>query len=148
MIANAFQCYELADRRAFLASDFNVACDRSYRRLMFPAAAVALAVYAAGVPLLLFWRLRTHRRVLRSPAAVFMLGFAYRDYKEEYCYWECGELLRKFVLCGLLKYIEPGSANQIILGLVFCVMSLSLVAYCNPYNLQGDNFLSECLSAV
>ena len=50
-------------------------------------AALALIMYALGVPVLLYMRLREHRAVLRSPAAVYSLGFLYRDYKDEFCYW-------------------------------------------------------------
>ena len=104
MIANAFQCYKLADGQAYLTQDFSIKCDAAYVGLMYPAATLALGVYALGIPLLLYWRLREHRTMLRTPAAVYTLGFLYRDYKEEYYWWECAELLRKFLLCGLWRW--------------------------------------------
>lgn len=39
---------------------------------------------------------------------------------------------RKFCLCGLLRFIEPESATQIVVGVIFCVMYLSLIAYLTP----------------
>ena len=87
MIGNAFRCYEIASGSAFLAVDFSIACDKEYRAVMFPVASVSLLVYAVGVPLLLYLRLRQHREVLHSPAAEYTLGFLF----QARC-WESGRL--------------------------------------------------------
>ena len=60
-IVNAFRCYKLVDGTQYLMSDFNIQCNTAYQSLMFPAAFASLAVYAAGVPLAFFARLRMHR---------------------------------------------------------------------------------------
>ena len=39
----------------------------------------------------------------------------------------------QFLLCGCLRFVEPGSATQIIVGIVFCIGYLSLIAYLTPY---------------
>ena len=87
----------VAAGRAYLVADFNVACDQTHT-FFLAWACLALVVYAVGVPLAFYWRLRQHAEVLESPAAVFQLGFLYRDYKPEYYAWETGELVRKFLL--------------------------------------------------
>ena len=45
-----------------------------------------------------------------------------RNYCEGCWYFESIELVRKFLLCGCLRFIEPGSATQIIVGIIFCVL--------------------------
>lgn len=57
------------------------------------------------------------------------------------------QLIRKLFLCGILRYIDEGSANQVIIGLVFCVTTLSLVSYYSPYEESGDNFLNTMCQA-
>ena len=60
-IVNAFRCYSLRDGRQYLLEDFNIPCDAAYKAFMWPAAFAALAVYAGGVPLIFYRRLRLHR---------------------------------------------------------------------------------------
>ena len=117
-IVNAFRCYRIDDGRMYLIEDFNIACDSAYQALMFPSASVALAAYAVGVPAVFFWRLHMHREVLSAAAPRWQLGFLYRDYVERYYYFECVELVRKFLLCGCLRFIEPGSTSQIVVGVM------------------------------
>ena len=73
---------------------------------------------------------------------MFQLGFLYRDYHEAYYHFECVELLRKFLLCGMLRFIEPGSATQVVVAIIFCVQYLSLIAYVTPYAESADNLFS------
>lgn len=122
----------LASGNSYLVADLSIECDVGYKSSVFPVALLALLAYGGGVPLLLFLRIRMHREVLNAAAAEFTLGFLYKDYKDEFCYWECGELLRKLVLCGILRHIEPESASQFVAGICFCVFTLALVAYFNP----------------
>ena len=46
------------------------------------------------------------------------------------------------VQCGCLRFVEPGSATQIIIGIVFCIGYLSLIAYLTPYADDSDDFFS------
>lgn len=94
----------------------------AYKSLMIPSAIAALVVYAFGEPVVFFWRLRMHKEVLAAKGPLFQLGFLYRDYAERYYFFECVELVRKFLLCGMLRFVDPGSATQIIIGIVFCVV--------------------------
>ena len=51
------------DGRSFVEEDFSVECDTVYKGIMFPVAGAALMLYALGVLVLLYWRLRNHREV-------------------------------------------------------------------------------------
>ena len=53
--------------------------------------------------------------------------------------WAFG-VIAYILLCGCLRFIKPGSATQIIVGIVFCVVYLSLLAYLTPFVDEGDNF--------
>lgn len=76
-IMQAFRCLEFADGSARLVADLSVECDGVYKGLMYPAAAALLAVYAVGVPVVFFRRLREHREVLHLPGPQWQLGFLY-----------------------------------------------------------------------
>lgn len=55
---------------------------------------------------------------------------------------EVGELTRKFFLCALLRYIQPGSATQLLIGIGVCIFYLAAVAFFSPYKTSSDNLLN------
>ena len=55
-----------------------------------------------------------------------------RDYEEEYYFWEVIEMIRKFLLCGGLRYVAPGKPSQVIFGLIFCILYMSAVGFFSP----------------
>lgn len=64
-----------------------------------------------------------------------------------YYYFECVELIRKFLICGLLRFVSPGSASQIVVGIIFCVACLAVYTYLTPYATDSDNLFSTVCQA-
>lgn len=58
------------------------------------------------------------------------------------------ELIRKFLLCGCLRFVQPGSATQVVVGITFCVFYLSLIAFYTPYNDSMNNFFSTICQVI
>lgn len=65
---------------------------------MFPLAVAFFILYALGVPTLFWWQLRRHREVLHLPGPQWQLGLLYTDFKPEYWWFECIQLVRKLML--------------------------------------------------
>ena len=59
-----------------------------------------------------------------------------------YYFFECIELIRKFLLCGCLQFVAPGTSSQILVGFTFCAFYLALVAYLAPYESESDDLFS------
>jgi hypothetical protein len=56
-------------------------------------------------------------------------------------YWEIVELLRKFLLTGVMSLVSPGSAAQVVMGLLFSFAAVVLYARRRPYSEVAVNRL-------
>lgn len=68
--------------------------------------------------------------------------------EEPFYWWECIEMLRKFLLCGLLRFIAPESASQVVFGIMFVVLYLAAVALFGPYKEASDDFFQTMCQVV
>eukprot|EP01051_Picozoa_sp_SAG22_P027557 SAG22_NODE_9278_length_599_cov_0.826000_1_plen_180_part_10 len=77
--------------------------------------------------------------------------FMVSDYKPEYYYWDCVEMIRKVVLAGILSILgpvqsalatdssatgiwaAPGSQFQLLVGIFVSTVFMVLVGACKPY---------------
>lgn len=58
------------------------------------------------------------------------------------------EMVRKFLLCGCLRFVAPESASQVIFGICFCVCYLSAVAFFAPYKADSDDFFGTICQVI
>jgi hypothetical protein len=65
--------------------------------------------------------------------ALTKAGFLFGAYKPEYYFWEVVELLRKLALTSILALISPGTAGQVVVGLLLSFVMLLLTLRCKPY---------------
>jgi hypothetical protein len=65
--------------------------------------------------------------------ALHKVGFLFSAYKPEFYYWEEVELGRKLALTSILALITPGTAGQVVVGLLLSLFMLLLNSYCKPY---------------
>jgi len=67
----------------------------------------------------------------------------YRDYEEEYWWWEIPRFFSMLVLCGLVTVTQMSSGSQIFVSLMVSTAMLVAFANCNPYLLDGDDRLAQ-----
>ena len=79
---------------------------------------------------------RLQKRALRE------VGFLYCDYIAPCWYWESVELGRKLVLTSILTLISPGSAGQVLVGLLIAFFMLVLNLRLRPYADAGLNSMN------
>ena len=60
-------------------------------------------------------------------------AFFVKAYKPECYYWELVEYARKFILSGVLIFIQPGSITQVFVGSVISITYAVLIARLMPY---------------
>jgi hypothetical protein len=61
------------------------------------------------------------------------IGFLFEAYKPQCYYWEVFELVRKFLLTGVMSMVSPGSAAQVVMGLLVSFAAVVLYSRFNPY---------------
>ena len=79
---------------------------------------------------------RVQKRALKE------VGFLYADYQSACWYWESAELGRKLVLTSILTLIAPGSAGQVLVGLLIAFFMLVLNLRLRPYADSGLNSMN------
>ena len=61
------------------------------------------------------------------------IGFLFEAYHVQCWYWEIVELIRKFLLTGVMSLVSPGSAAQVIMGILISFAAVVLYARRRPY---------------
>jgi predicted outer membrane repeat protein len=162
-----FVCLELDTGESFLKADLSLACDDAAYSFYYNWALGSVFCFSLGIPALFFSLLYNNRGQIyphdpvsgepmdmmtvcesrRENPAIMHLQFLYDHYEPRYYWWECVELLRKFMLTGLLVFFAPsepisgidGSATQTVMGLFICVIFLVLYSFCQPYMESSDD---------
>lgn len=96
-------CSEEVDGVSYLKADYNINCASPKRRAFAVAASVTLAVFSLGLPAMsacILWRAQ---RGASSPSGegVESLAFLTNGFKPQYRYWECIQMLRKFLIVAV-----------------------------------------------
>jgi hypothetical protein len=91
-IIQAFVCRDV-EGTLFLRADYSITCDTSGWYTAVTYAGVWTAVFVIGFPALTFWFLFTNRHSLNDEKFIRRGGFIYLDYKPEYYWWECLEVV-------------------------------------------------------
>ena len=71
-------------------------------------------------------------------------SFLTRDYKAQYYYFECVELVRKCTLAGVIIFVRPGSIEQAFAAGTASFFFFAIYARAMPFRLQFDNVLKLC----
>ena len=73
------------------------------------------------------------------------LEFLFRDYEPRTYLFIVFECVRRLALTGMLIFIFPGSASQIVVGLFVAVFSQLIIAAAGPWP-SVQNQISRCFS--
>lgn len=110
-------------------------------------------VYAIGVPLMFAFLLCYCRRNISgkdNPTRLSRsLSFLYSEYREQFYLWELWVTFQKQFLVGVLSLstFQPGQPVQLLLAIVFTLISLLLVGWFHPYRKVKLNVLAVLSSA-
>ena len=127
---------------------------RSKLILIFPCCTSFsfLSTDAVGVPLYLFVELYKHREHFyvkkdgtysdKHDWAYARLGGMFTQYEPQFWFWEIGNLIFKLCITGVLCIVAQGSAFQVILALVFCMINANLLLRFAPYDSETSDTLS------
>ena len=81
--------------------------------------------------------------VQAAGAAKRKVGFLFLLYTPNCWYWEVVELVRKLALTSVLTLIAPGSAGQVVVGLLLALFALLANIHFLPYNSSTLNHVNQ-----
>lgn len=113
---------------------------RRYKRYL-PAFGLALLLYPFGIPVMFFLLLKFRRNTHPWDDN---LSFLYKAYRPNYWWFEVYELVRKLFLTGLIIFVAAGTATQIAIACVICVVTTALHLRLQPYEDRWDDILQTC----
>ena len=127
-------CSEEVDGVSYLKADFHIDCASAERRGNAVAAAVVLVVFSLGVPLMsaVLLRRSLQRQSQARSKGRAALQFLIDGFKDRYYYWECVQMLRKFLIVAV-SVLTSGTTLQLALGMGIVCIFLVLQAMANPF---------------
>jgi Ca2+-binding EF-hand superfamily protein len=142
-VFQAFNCKTLADDEAWLAADFQVDCMPVTYFLFQFLAFLCVAAIPIGLPLGTLFVLFKRRVEMQTNNSLSRQRFAFLvgDYKNEFYYWECLELIRKVLMTGILIFCKQGSMLQIVIGMAIMLTFVVGIALARPYQDRVSNMV-------
>ncbi|CAM9539354.1 unnamed protein product, partial [Laminaria digitata] len=142
-----FACDPLDDGEEYLRADYRIMCTDAKHIALQAYAAIMIAVYPVGIPLLFAVLLYHHRDVLSDPRAnkeaAQSIASIWAPYRPSRFYYEVIECARRIMLTGVVVFIYPNSTAQIAITIInsffFFVVSEAL----SPYKAVSDTWLSR-----
>ncbi len=144
---DAFACYEFTES-TWLKVDVSIQCYTDQHDEAIALAWVALLVYPIGTLALnaaLLYAAR-HAILNNKPTPLSVaIAFLHREFEPQYFWWELVEMLRRFVLVGVMV-LAQGSMMQLILGTLLSGGFLLYQVQASPYAEPSDDFLAAASS--
>ncbi|KAL3926830.1 MAG: hypothetical protein SGPRY_003115 [Prymnesium sp.] len=147
MAFNGFSCYEFTSS-AWLKVDVAIQCYTSSHVAAQGLAAAAIVLYPVGLLLLIGALLFKARRPILAEKPTPLstaISFLYREYKPHMFWWELVEMLRRFVLVGLMVLYQD-TMMQLILATLLSAIFLLLQVQASPYRKREDDWLASVSS--
>jgi hypothetical protein len=113
--------------RRFLRADVDIDCDSYEGEQVRQLAWTAIVMYPIGVLIAsaaMLWMASDSIAVGKRTHFSNAISFLYVEYDDEMYWWELMEMLRKFILVGLMVLIAPGTLMQISIGTITCAAYL------------------------
>ena len=75
------------------------------------------------------------------------LTFVFDEYRPSFFWWEILEMLRRFLLVGLMSIVLEGSVVQLMIASLFCILYLIVQLQARPFKEAGDEYVALVSSA-
>lgn len=115
-------------------------------------AVIAIIAYPLGLLVLfgaLLFRARHAIRMAQPSALSTAISFLHREYDVKFFYWELFEMLRRFVLVGVLVvFPAQGTVEQLAYGALFSIIYLAFQVAASPFRKTSDNALAVVCSLL
>ncbi|CAN0534106.1 unnamed protein product, partial [Laminaria digitata] len=142
-----FACDSLHHGEEYLRADYRILCTGAKHRALQVYAAIMIAVYPVGIPLLFVVLLYRHRDVLSDPgtnkAAAQSIASLWAPYRPSRFYYEIVECARRIMLTGVVVFIYPDDTAQIAITIISSFFFFVVSEVLSPYESASDTWLSR-----
>ena len=118
----------------YLDVDYQISCEETAYIGFIVFGTAGVLAYPLGIPsatlLLLF---KNGKEIKTNGPARQRYEFLVADYRPEFYYWDCFEMLRKVSITGILMFVSPGSLFQLVIGIILCIGFGFSAAWFQPY---------------
>ena len=146
-------CYELGDgfggTRGFLIADVNIECRTPQHDQVKLLAWTAVIIYPVGLMVLNSLLLMKASKAIVAGSNTPLsrsIQFLFKEFNVTTFWWEIAEMLRKFLLVGIMVVIEPGTVTQLVLGTIISAVYLMIQLQAHPYKNKSDDYLAAASS--
>ena len=147
MVFRVFACDSLDDGETYLRADYRILCTGRKHRVLQVYAAIMIAVYPVGIPLLFGVLLYRHREVLSGSgvdkAAAQSIASLWAPYRPSCFYYEIIECGRRIILTGVVVFIYPNDTAQIAITVILSFFFLVVSEVLTPYESASDTWVSR-----
>lgn len=146
IVFRMFGCDSLDDGGEYLRADYRILCTDVKHRALQAYAAVMIAVYPVGIPLLFVVLLYRHRLVLSGygdKTAARSIATLWAPYRPNVFYYEIIECVRRIVLTGAVVFIYPNDTAQIAITIVNSFFFFVVSEVLSPYQSASDTWISR-----
>jgi hypothetical protein len=99
-----FSCRTIGDKSYVLINVANECFNDNYYKYSATLVLPLLLLWAIVFPLLMFFKLKSHKHCLNKTDTMVKLGFLYREYKHSTYYWEFMKLAEKILIIIVLNF--------------------------------------------
>jgi len=140
VVLQAVNCRTLDHGRRMLVIDYKIDCDSRYYRNYLALIVASLILYPFGIPVMFLLMLYFKRN---DHPWDDNLSFLYKSYKPRYWWFEVYELVRKLLLTGLIIFVANGTATQLSIACILCILSICIHFRLSPYEEKFDDLLQS-----
>lgn len=152
-VFQTFACDDLDNGKSFLRADHSIQCDTTAHKLYKAYAGVMCLLYPLGIPFCYAAILYPVRECLKSDnkqvreKATVLRALA-APYRKEVYYYEVVECLRRVTLSGLVVFILPNTAGQVITTFLLSLFFFAVFMGLDPHELGFDKWLDRIGHAI
>lgn len=145
-IFRTFACDDIDDGTSFLRADHSVQCFTDRHRVYMAYAGIMCLVYPFGIPFCYAAILYRSRAALGTDASE--LAALWAPYRRDVYYYEVIECLRRVTLSGIVVFILPNTAGQVMTTFILSLAFFAVFMALDPYESSSDTWLARIGHAI
>lgn len=152
-VFQTFACDGIDTGESFLRVDYSTQCYTRKHWLYMGYAGFMCLVYPIGIPVAYLFFLYKARQGFKSEdeatrTDITVLRPLWEPYQPRVYYYEVVECFRRVTLSGLVVFILPNTAGQVMTGFLLAVVFFALFTILDPYKDRRDTWLARFGHAI
>ena len=153
-----FSCKDVGDDNLFIRYSIETSCQDDKYKNFRGGAIFFVILFPIGIPVLFLTVMargmrhiknaelskeyaETHKDIIAYNQKTY--GWIYRDYKQEWWFWEILDIIKKFLLGAVVIFVDPGSDTQLYVAIFLSSLFLLFLACAHPYSKREDNMCAQ-----